>query len=156
MEKQEEPIGREAIGSWLGGASSVNPNLGYPGERLGFPPAGVGSVAGMGRRLAALSIDWLASLLVALLFTHKWGGLAALGIFYAEVLLFTSLLGSSAGQRFLRIRVVRVVDQGSVPVLSVLIRSILLFMVIPAAIYDRDGRGLHDRATRTVVIRVRA
>ena len=110
----------------------------------------------MGRRLAALSIDWLASLLVGLLFTQKWGGLDALGIFYAEVLLFTSLLGASAGQRFLRIRVVRVVDQGSVPVLAVVIRSILLFMVIPAAIYDRDGRGLQDRATGTVVIRSRA
>jgi uncharacterized RDD family membrane protein YckC len=156
MEKREEPIGRKAIGSWLGGASSINPNLGYPGERLGFPRAGTGSVASIGRRLAALSIDWLASLLVALLFTQKWGGLAALGIFYAEVLLFTSLLGASAGQRFLRIRVVRVVDQGSVPVLAVVIRSILLFMVIPAAIYDRDGRGLHDRAIGTVVIRSRA
>jgi uncharacterized RDD family membrane protein YckC len=155
MKKREEPIGRQAIGSWLGGASSINPNLGYPGERLGFPRSGAGSVASMGRRLAALSIDWLASLLVALLFTQKWGGLAALGIFYAEVLLFTSLLGASAGQRFLRIRVVRVVDQGSVPILAIVIRSILLFMVIPAAIYDRDGRGLHDRATGTVVIRAR-
>jgi uncharacterized RDD family membrane protein YckC len=109
----------------------------------------------MGRRLAALLIDWFASLLVALLFTHEWGGLPALGIFYVEVLLFTSLLGSSAGQRFLRIRVVRVRDQGTVPILAAVIRSILLFLVVPAAIYDRDGRGLHDRAAGTIVVRAR-
>jgi uncharacterized RDD family membrane protein YckC len=155
MSKKDESIGRQAIGSWLGGASSINPNLGYPGERLGLPRLGAGSAASMGRRLAALLIDWFASLLVALLFTHHWGGLAPLAVFYAEVLLFTSLLGSSAGQRFLRIRVVRVSDRGAVPFLAVIIRSILLFMVVPAAIYDRDGRGLHDRAAGTIVVRSR-
>jgi uncharacterized RDD family membrane protein YckC len=155
MSKQDEPIGRQAIGSWLGGASSINPNLGYPGERLGFPRSGPGSVASMGRRLGALLIDWFASLLVALLFTHGWGGLTSLAVFYVEVLLFTSLLGASAGQRFLRIRVVRVSDQGAVPILAVIIRSMLLFMVVPAAIYDRDGRGLHDRAAGTIVVRTR-
>lgn len=152
---QERPLGRRAIGSWLGGASSINPKLGYPGERLGFPPIGPGSVGSMGRRLSALLIDWVASLLVALVFTHTWGGFWPLVVFYAELLVLTSLQGASAGQRFLRLRVVRVSDRGRVSVLGVVIRTLLLSLVVPATIYDRDGRGLHDRAAGTVVIRDR-
>lgn len=155
MSKPEEPLGRRAIGSWLGGASSINPSLGYAGERLGFPPSGPGSVASMGRRFWALVIDWVASLLVALVFTRHWGGLGALLVFYGEVLVLTVLQGASAGQRFLRLRVARVGDRGRVPVLAVVVRCVLLFLVVPAAIYDRDGRGLHDRAAGTVVIRDR-
>jgi len=152
-DKPGESSGREAIGSWLGGASSINPNLGYPGERLGFPRSGLGSVAPMGRRLAALLIDWFMSLLVALAFSRTWGGLAALLVFYGEVLVLTALQGASAGQRFLRLRVVRVGDRGRASVLAVVVRCLLLFLVIPAAIYDRDGRGFHDRAAGTVVVR---
>ena len=155
MDEQEKPLGRRAIGSWLGGASSINPNLGYPGERLGLPPIGPGSVAGMGRRLAAISIDWFMSLLVAFVFTHRWGGLWPLSVFYGEVLVLTALQGASAGQRLLRLRVVRVGDRGRVPFLAVVVRCVLLFLVAPATIYDRDGRGLHDRAAGTVVIRDR-
>ncbi len=155
MSKGDESLGRKAIGSWLGGASSINPNFGYPGERLGFPRSGAGSVAGMGRRLAALLIDWFMSLLVAAMFTHRWGGSVSLLIFYSEVLILTALQGASAGQRLLRLRVARVSDRGRVPVLAVVVRSILLFLVAPAAIYDRDGRGLHDRAAGTVVVRDR-
>ncbi|HUW78486.1 MAG TPA: RDD family protein [Candidatus Nanopelagicaceae bacterium] len=153
MNKKEQSAGRQAIGSWLGGASSINPNLGYQGERLGLPQSGPGSVASMARRLSALLIDWIASMLVALLFTRTWGGAIALGVFYTEVLVFTSLLGASAGQRLLRIRVARASDGGPAPILAVIIRSLLLFLVVPAAIYDRDGRGLHDRAAGTVVVR---
>ncbi|MGO9653847.1 MAG: RDD family protein, partial [Mycobacterium sp.] len=31
----------------------------YPGERLGLPESGPGSLAPVGRRVAALTIDWL-------------------------------------------------------------------------------------------------
>ena len=153
MDEHEKPLGRQAIGSWLSGASSINPNLGYQGERLGFPASGPGSVASMGRRLAALAIDWFMSLLVGLAFSRAWGGLDALLIFYAEVLVLTALQGASAGQRFLRLRVVRVFDRGRVSVLAVVVRCFLLFLVVPAVIYDRDGRGLHDRIAGTVVVR---
>ena len=155
VEKDGGSFGREAIGSWLGGASSLRSGAGYPGERIGLPRSGAGSVGGMGRRLAALVLDWFMSLLVADLFTRQWGGFVSLVVFYGEVLFFTALVGSSAGQRLLRLRVVQVSDWGRVPVLAVLVRSVLLFMVIPAAIYDRDGRGLHDRAAGTVVVRSR-
>ena len=34
-----------------------------------------------------------------------------------------------------------------------LVRTALLLVVIPALLWDRDYRGLHDRATHTVVVR---
>jgi uncharacterized RDD family membrane protein YckC len=106
----------------------------------------------MGLRLLALIIDWLSSLLIGAVVTRVWGGLTPLVIFYAEILIFTTLLGASAGQRLLRIEV-RSVDGGRLSPVAVVIRSLLLFMAVPAVIYDRDGRGLHDRAARTIVLR---
>jgi hypothetical protein len=34
------------------------------------------------------------------------------------------------------------------------VRTILLLLVVPALIADRDLRGLHDRAANTIVIRI--
>jgi uncharacterized RDD family membrane protein YckC len=34
-----------------------------------------------------------------------------------------------------------------------LLRTFLLVLLIPAVIWDRDGRGLHDRLTDTAVVR---
>jgi uncharacterized RDD family membrane protein YckC len=33
------------------------------------------------------------------------------------------------------------------------IRTALLSLLLPAVIFDRDGRGLHDRLTDTAVVR---
>ena len=47
-------------GSWLSGSeagSDAGPDD-YPGQRLGLPEHGPGSIARFGRRLAALLIDW--------------------------------------------------------------------------------------------------
>ncbi|MBL3747842.1 RDD family protein, partial [Mycobacteroides abscessus subsp. massiliense] len=35
------------------------------------------------------------------------------------------------------------------------IRNLLIALIVPPLITDIDGRGLHDRVTRTVVIRSR-
>ena len=48
----------------------------YPGERFGVPETGPGSAAGFGRRLAALTVDWLLGYLIAGLFA----GPDALGV----------------------------------------------------------------------------
>jgi hypothetical protein len=34
------------------------------------------------------------------------------------------------------------------------VRTILLFLVIPPQLSDRDYRGLHDRAADTIVVRM--
>jgi len=36
---------------------------------------------------------------------------------------------------------------------AALVRTLLLGLVIPAVVTDDDGRGLHDRAAGTVVVR---
>ena len=37
--------------------------------------------------------------------------------------------------------------------LPALVRTALLCLVLPAVVYDRDQRGLHDRAAATVLVR---
>ena len=43
---------------------------------------------------------------------------------------------------------------GRATVLQVLSRTVLLCLAIPALIWDRDQRGLHDKAAQTVLVRL--
>ena len=60
----------------------------YPGERLGLPSAGGGSIARPGRRIAALAIDWACAVIVSIAF-FAYDSLATLVVF-AICLLYTS------------------------------------------------------------------
>ena len=127
----------------------------YRGQRLGLPPSGPGSMATFGRRVVALFIDWIAAMLIsrALVGTPETTleSFATLGIFAVEVTILTWLWGSSFGQRLVGIRVVgRTRRLGFV---AALLRTGLICIVIPPVITDADGRGLHDRAVDSVVIR---
>jgi len=122
----------------------------YPGEKFGLPERGSRSVAGMGRRLLALLIDWLASMVVALVIFHSAGW--TLAVFGVEVYLLTALTGFTVGKRLLGLRVARL-DGKPVGFWWSLVRTILLLTVIPPLVTDRDLRGLHDRAANTIVIR---
>ena len=115
--------------------------------------------AGIGRRLAALVIDWIASELVALAvfgraypFGTNQSMLATYVVFFVEVALLTSLMGGSFGQVLLGVRIVRTDGSRAWP-LRVLVRTLLLCLVIPAVIMDGEGRGLHDKAAGTRVVR---
>ena len=113
-------VNRRDVGSWLSGPrdslAEQGIDLGYRGQRLGLPAEGRGAVAGFGRRLLALMIDWFASMLVVrLLFPLVAGsaatsdtGLIVLGVFGLEVAALTWLGGSSFGQRIARVGVTRV------------------------------------------------
>ena len=131
----------------------------YRGQRLGLPESGPGSVAGFGRRFVALVIDWLACLLLVRLFLPHidYGtpdsSLATLGFFLAELTLFTWLVGASFGQRLLGLAVVRLDGGGGPGLVRALLRSLQVCLVVPAVIWDRDSRGLHDRSMGTVVVR---
>lgn len=161
---------RRDIGSWLSGPGSVNPQgqpvQEWPGQLLGLPERGPGAVAGFGRRVMALIIDWIGSVLIVGVVSggrYGFGATASdaattqwltLAVFALEVALLTWLAGASAGQRVLGIAVRRV-DGMRLPLLSAVVRTVLICLVIPPVIYDRDGRGLHDRAAATVVVRRR-
>jgi uncharacterized RDD family membrane protein YckC len=145
-------------GSWLGGGRSAGADPGFAGERLGLPPHGSGSVAGYGRRLGALCIDWLIALLTVTVVAEALGSqlsrgtLWPLAAFGVETWLLTGLLGLTIGKRVCGLRVVRL-DGGPVGPGWALARTVLLLTVVPALLWDRDYRGLHDRAAGTVVIR---
>jgi uncharacterized RDD family membrane protein YckC len=130
--------------------------LGYRGERLGLPEEGPGSVAPFGRRLAAVLIDWLLSVLIAYgLIAHRDVHAAnswALAVFGLVALISLVLVGSTPGKRLLRLRVVRL-DGGRPGPGAVALRTVLLVLFVPAVIWDRDSRGLHDKAARTVEVR---
>ena len=62
-------VDRRDIGSWLSGPqidTGLDGAVGYPGERLGLPESGRGSVTTWGRRIGALVIDWFVVLGVSL------------------------------------------------------------------------------------------
>ena len=131
--------------------------FGYRGERLGLPEEGPGSVAPVGRRVAALFIDWILSVLIAYgLIAQRDAHLAgnwALLVFAVVSLVALALVGTTPGKRLLGLRVVRL-GGGRLGPLAVLIRTVLLILVIPAVVWDRDTRGLHDRAANAVQIRI--
>ena len=153
-------------------ASSARPGTGpseefrFPGNRLGLPENGSGSVAGWGRRVLALLLDWLIAALIASAVTSKpiWAGgndfnTAQLVIFFAMTAILTGLVGSTIGHRVFRLRVLNLNAAGQtgyaaqVGLLGGVIRALLICLLIPAVVYDRDRRGLHDRAANTVVVR---
>lgn len=144
---------RRWAGALLPGMRMPGEQENYPGERFGLPEQGPRSVAGMGRRVLALLVDWLLCLLIAQAFFR--GGdvtVFTLLIFAAEVYLLTALTGFTVGKRVFGIRVARL-DGKPVGFLWALVRTLLLLAVVPALVTDRDLRGLHDRAANTIVIR---
>jgi uncharacterized RDD family membrane protein YckC len=111
-------------------------------------------VASFGRRVLALLIDWAAATLVASflvddLRTNAW---PQLGVFVLVHVFFVGLFGQTVGMALARIRCVSVVDGGAVGIPRALVRAVLLALFIPAMISDGDGRGLHDRAARSVMV----
>ena len=81
-------------------------------------------------------------------------GAATLGVFAVEVFLLTATTGASFGYRIVGIRLVSV-SARPLNFLKVLARTALLCLAVPALIWDRDGRGLHDKVVGTILIRTR-
>jgi hypothetical protein len=123
----------------------------YPGQGFGLPERGPGSVSSMGRRVLALIIDWLLCMVIAYWLTHSqfW----TIAVFAIEDYLLTALTGLTVGKRLVGIRVIRT-NGGPVGLRWALVRTAILLTVVPALLTDRDLRGLHDRASDTIVVRI--
>ncbi len=76
-----------------------------------------------------------------------------IGILALEYLLLVGTMGMTFGMRLLNIRVVSLATGGPASPKAVLIRTVLLILAVPALIFDKDQRGLHDRFAGTVVVR---
>ena len=154
-------VDRKDVASWLEGphASRTSDAGSYPGQRLGMPREGSGSVARFGRRAVALAVDWLLCQVIAMgLLGYRLGQGGAgsflpLAVFLAENAVLVGTVGFTVGHRVLGMQVVRAADGAPAGPLAGLIRSLLLALAIPALIWDRDERGLHDRAAGTVIVR---
>jgi uncharacterized RDD family membrane protein YckC len=146
-----------AIGSWLSGPPV--PTDFEPGVRLGLPADGPGSVASIGARLGAFVIDAIVANLLAGLpyllgvrYSAGARGFVVLGAFLLVELIFDTIYGQTLGKRVLGIRVIRVDGDGLAAPQWLLLRTVLLGVLVPAVVWDRDRRGLHDKASGTVVV----
>ncbi len=151
-------------GSWLSGPSAARSEDGteqkFPGERLGLPAEGPGAIAGLGRRSGALLLDWVMSMGVSALIVGATG--AAIQVSSLTLLIWfvlgvgsVSIFSFTPGQLVAGIQVTRVDAPARVGFVRALVRTFFIIFVVPAVISDHDGRGMHDRATGTAMVRVR-
>jgi uncharacterized RDD family membrane protein YckC len=105
----------------------------------------------MPRRLLALLIDWLLSMLIAYWLTHSqfW----TIAVFAVEDCVLTATTGFTVGKRLLGIRTARI-GGGPVGFRWALVRTAILLTVVPPLLTDRDLRGMHDRASDTIVVQL--
>jgi hypothetical protein len=127
--------------------------------------AGPGSLVGLGRRVAALVLDWfiaygLASLAVTVglvsaerFFGSDIGSTAVMGVWLLLGAASVRLFGFTPGQYALGLRVASVDHRMHVGVGRALGRGVLVALVVPALFTDGDGRGFQDRLTGTAVVR---
>jgi len=147
------------IGSWLSGPESLGSGDGYPGERLGLPESGPGSLARMGRRVSALLADWLigyglAALGMSLgLLGTAYLGTAVLAVWFVVGVTSVRLFGFTPGQYLLGLRVVSIDNRMHVGTGRAMLRGLMIALVIPPLFVDADLRGLQDQLTATAVVR---
>lgn len=129
----------------------------WPGKRLGLPASGPRSIARLGRRIGALCIDWAIAYGIAwALFQGDDGIVEAIyitGVFVVFQIVLVALASGGIGHLMLGMRVVPIAG-GRVGIWRPAVRAVLLALVIPAVVFDRDQRGLHDQLAGTVLVRV--
>ncbi|MEV6230745.1 RDD family protein [Saccharopolyspora shandongensis] len=151
------------VGSWLDGpksafkqareqANETRPE--WRGQKLGLPESGPGAAAPVGRRMAAFLIDIVLAALVAALFTapdypQNWSLVAWVVITVVPVTFF----GATPGMAAMRIWVARVDGSVMVGPWRAAVRCVLTALIVPAVVWNFDGRSWHDRLTGTIVLR---
>jgi uncharacterized RDD family membrane protein YckC len=149
------------IGSWLSGPEPVTPGdeTAWPGQALGLPESGPGSLVRMGRRFLALLIDWLIAYGLGALgmslgiVSISTLSTVVLAIWFVLGVVSVRLFGFTPGQYALGLMVVSVDNRQHVGIGRAVVRGLLLSLVIPGLFTDADGRGLQDKFTATAVVR---
>lgn len=153
-------------GTWLEGPGVTLGELRnqdtWPGSRIGLPREGAGSVAPFGVRAMAFFVDIVSSSLVSGLIAASLENpspsdrqLAAYVVLFLEQVLLIGLTGQSLGMRVLGIKVLRIKAPERPPgFVTALVRTVPLLLTVGlAGFFTRDGRGLHDLAAGSVVVR---
>jgi uncharacterized RDD family membrane protein YckC len=130
----------------------------YPGQRLGLPASGRGSLAGWRSRVAALLLDWAASMGVAVAIFGTavvtgsgWQAWMTLATFFVQTTVLVAVASGSFGQLICRIAVVRL-DTLPVGFPRAALRQALICLALPPLIIGPDRRGLQDLVATTVVV----
>ena len=130
----------------------------YPGEQLGLPEVGRGSLAPWRARVAAILLDWAACMAIAIAFfgtgvltERGWRSWMILALFFVETTVLVSVASGSFGQLLCRIAVVRL-DAKPPGLPRAALRAALICLALPALIIGPHRRGLQDLAVNTVVV----
>ena len=99
-------------------------------------------------------IDWALALLIANAFLRSagLGTFGPLAVLFVEHAVLVGTAGGTIGHRLVGVRV-ECLDGSRPGLLQGLIRAVLLVLAVPALIWDRDQRGVHDKAAGTLVAR---
>nr|WP_300146270.1 RDD family protein [Propionicimonas sp.] len=130
----------------------------YPGASIGLPQAGRGSLASWRARIAALVLDWGASMVVAVflfgtgvLREGGWRAWMILAVFFLQSAVLSALTGGSFGQLVARIGIVRL-DGQPLGWPRALARAALICLVLPTIVIGAERRALNDLLLGTVVV----
>lgn len=130
----------------------------YPGESIGLPESGRGSLASWWARIAALVLDWGTSMIVAsflfgagVLREGGWKSWMILAVFFVQSAVLTALTGSSFGQLLARIGVHRL-DGQRLGWGRALARAGMICLVLPTVVIGAERRALNDLVLGTVVV----
>lgn len=139
-------------------ASAASDAEQYPGETLGLPETGRGSLASWRARVAALIIDWAASMALAVIVfgtgvlnQSGWRSWMILAVFFVQSSVLTGLAGGSFGQIIARIGVTRV-DGRPIGIARAIARQAMICLVLPTIVIGAERRALNDLALGTVVV----
>jgi uncharacterized RDD family membrane protein YckC len=153
-------------GTWLSGPEHTlgelrNPDS-WPGQRLGLPREGSGSVASFSARAFGFFIDIMAAALAAGLINQfvqdpspTQRQLAAYGVLALEHIVLVAVGGQTLGMRLLSLKVVRLADPTRVPgLVAATLRTVPLLLTAGLlGFFTKDGRGVHDVIAGCVVVR---
>lgn len=130
----------------------------YPGESLGLPQAGRGSLASWLARVGAMIGDWATSMVVAIalfgmdvMTGSGWKSFMILAVYFVQASLLTIFAGGSFGQLIARIGIVRV-DGSPLGWWRPIVRTALKCLVIPALVVGAERRAITDLVLGTVVV----
>ena len=139
-------------------ASAADADDQYPGESLGLPESGRGALASWWARIAALIIDWAASMALAVflfgvgvLREPGWRSWMIMAVFFVQSAVLTGLAGGSFGQILARIGIVRL-DGRPIGILRAVARQAMICLVLPTIVIGAERRALNDLVLGTVVI----
>ncbi|MBM7050727.1 RDD family protein [Rothia sp. ZJ1223] len=126
----------------------------YPGQDAGRPIDGPGAIARIPRRLFAFLIDWY--LCYGLMMLTSWANdqLLIIVFFTLYQIVTVGFSGHTLGHLLLGMQV-QTLDGQPVGYGRAAVRAILIALVIPVFVMDKDQRGMHDQARGSVLARIR-